>query len=367
MPAKDKPMIHFLRRIRQRLLAENKFTKYLLYAIGEIFLVVIGILIALQVNNWNQQRIKDARFEFGLTALYSEIQSTVFFQSGVLDSLDFQTKLIDSLLQQPNSLKLHQIPAMLLILDESGIVAWNNDWKSEFLEMDTSRPDRNRFAQALRGLTNVSSGIDEIIKKHHLDHVMKSYLRTYHIPYTVYNHENGTSYADFINASSEDFYSDSQLQQIHALIDDESLKADLRTLKELKRSTREYAVSAGQSADAFLSYIQSYTPDRDYSLKQMEVIGTGLPNGQWATGIRMKWMAEDVDSRWELKQELADGKLKFRGDMDWVLDWGRGQANDARLVFKGADIPVSQGLYHINIDLKEGTYEFIPIGEQHPE
>jgi hypothetical protein len=47
-------MIKFFRRIRQQLLSENKFSKYLLYAIGEIMLVVIGILIALQINNANE-------------------------------------------------------------------------------------------------------------------------------------------------------------------------------------------------------------------------------------------------------------------------------------------------------------------------
>jgi len=50
-------MIKFFRRIRQQLVKENKTTKYLLYAIGEIILVVIGILIALQINTWNQNRI----------------------------------------------------------------------------------------------------------------------------------------------------------------------------------------------------------------------------------------------------------------------------------------------------------------------
>lgn len=49
-------MIKFFRRIRQRLLSENKFSKYLIYAIGEIILVVIGILIALQINNWNESK-----------------------------------------------------------------------------------------------------------------------------------------------------------------------------------------------------------------------------------------------------------------------------------------------------------------------
>ena len=49
-------MLRFFRRIRQSLLTQNKFSKYLLYAVGEILLVVIGILIALQVNNWNEGR-----------------------------------------------------------------------------------------------------------------------------------------------------------------------------------------------------------------------------------------------------------------------------------------------------------------------
>ena len=47
-------MIKFFRKIRQNLLMENKTGKYFKYAIGEIILVVIGILIALQINNWNE-------------------------------------------------------------------------------------------------------------------------------------------------------------------------------------------------------------------------------------------------------------------------------------------------------------------------
>lgn len=44
-------MINFFRHIRQSMIKENKTTKYLLYAIGEIILVVIGIIIMLQINN----------------------------------------------------------------------------------------------------------------------------------------------------------------------------------------------------------------------------------------------------------------------------------------------------------------------------
>lgn len=49
-------MIKFFRKIRQDLLSKGKTKQYIKYAIGEIVLVVIGILIALSINNWNEKR-----------------------------------------------------------------------------------------------------------------------------------------------------------------------------------------------------------------------------------------------------------------------------------------------------------------------
>jgi len=53
-------MIKFFRQIRQKLLSENKFSKYLIYAVGEIILVVIGILIAVKINEWNNVQVRKA-------------------------------------------------------------------------------------------------------------------------------------------------------------------------------------------------------------------------------------------------------------------------------------------------------------------
>jgi len=64
-------MVKIFRNIRQKLAAENKVMAYLRYAIGEILLVVIGILIALQVNNWNEGR-KDKKFEQEILSLIDQ-------------------------------------------------------------------------------------------------------------------------------------------------------------------------------------------------------------------------------------------------------------------------------------------------------
>ena len=67
----------FFRKIRQNLLVERKMGKYFKYAIGETILVVIGILIALQINNWNENRKTNVKEETHLKSLKSELESSL--------------------------------------------------------------------------------------------------------------------------------------------------------------------------------------------------------------------------------------------------------------------------------------------------
>ena len=68
-------MINFFRRIRKNMLAQNKFAKYITYALGEIFLVVIGILIALQINTWNEEKIQEQDLNDILQSVANGVQS----------------------------------------------------------------------------------------------------------------------------------------------------------------------------------------------------------------------------------------------------------------------------------------------------
>tara|TARA_R110000744_G_scaffold292060_1_gene402623 strand:+ start:158 stop:961 length:804 start_codon:yes stop_codon:yes gene_type:complete len=92
-------MIKFFRKIRQKLLTENNFSKYLLYAIGEIVLVMIGILLALQVNNWNQNNQNKKQEKQILTQLLEEyknnldqLNSKIFIRDEIITS---SIKLLD--------------------------------------------------------------------------------------------------------------------------------------------------------------------------------------------------------------------------------------------------------------------------------
>ena len=84
-------MIKFFRHIRKTLISENNMGKYFKYAIGEILLVVIGILIALQINNWNENRKERSNELKILNTLNAE-----FTRNGnTLDSLLLELKVIE--------------------------------------------------------------------------------------------------------------------------------------------------------------------------------------------------------------------------------------------------------------------------------
>ena len=86
-------MIKFFRQIRQTLIMENKTSKYLKYAIGEIVLVVIGILIALQVNNWNTLQNEKKKEQVYLKKLMSNLKDDIALLNEIIqsDSLMFKS------------------------------------------------------------------------------------------------------------------------------------------------------------------------------------------------------------------------------------------------------------------------------------
>lgn len=87
-------MIKFFRKIRKNLLSENKFSKYILYAIGEIVLVIIGILIALQINNKNEQR----KSENKIVSILIEVQHDLGLDIQKSDELIAYYKTKDSII-----------------------------------------------------------------------------------------------------------------------------------------------------------------------------------------------------------------------------------------------------------------------------
>ncbi|NKI30942.1 DUF6090 family protein [Croceivirga thetidis] len=91
-------MIKFFRRIRQKLISEKSFSKYLFYATGEIVLVVIGILIALKINNWNTETIEQKQELKLVHRLNSDLKNNLAEVKDIQSRLIINQQGIDSLI-----------------------------------------------------------------------------------------------------------------------------------------------------------------------------------------------------------------------------------------------------------------------------
>lgn len=132
-------MIKFFRHIRQRLVSENKFSKYLLYATGEIILVVIGILLALQINNWNESRLALQKERITLSNLNTEFTENLKDLDSINDILSLTIKANESIF---NMFQLEPVQNSKNIDSLLSIAITSPSWKpSEFVLNELKNSD----------------------------------------------------------------------------------------------------------------------------------------------------------------------------------------------------------------------------------
>jgi hypothetical protein len=90
-------MFRLLRKIRKETLSSTRSHKYLRYAIGEIILVVLGILIAIQINNWNEERIEQRQIADYAHGLINDLERDLAMAAVIKVEIDVLIKKIDTL------------------------------------------------------------------------------------------------------------------------------------------------------------------------------------------------------------------------------------------------------------------------------
>ncbi len=128
-------MIKFFRTIRQNMIKENKFSKYLLYAMGEIILVVIGIIIALQINTWNENRKQAIEEKEILTSLYENL---IFANQQSADLITEEKDLKTLLIQ---ILGIHYSNA-----DKNNLIITDSIFKIAVWDLQTNKPTFNIYS-----------------------------------------------------------------------------------------------------------------------------------------------------------------------------------------------------------------------------
>jgi len=351
-------MINFFRNIRRQLASEKKFQKYFRYALGEIVLVVIGILIALQINNWNEERKQDESFNILLEQLYNDFDLQAQSLSNTEQFIEAEIDYIDKLLMNPETIEPTELPYVLIFIDftydmEKIKIQNPFDLLSQ-LESLSFNANQIKLLKKIRASfsntywNSISKG--EIIKEIFNDSI---------IPIPRSNRGQLLS-SDFREIDSS-FYTHNEIEKIKNMITSPKINSVLRTLKKDKESFLSADIpNLVGDTNSILDLIEQYNQEIHLLYNNIGIIGSAISGWEDSTPMTLTNVKSCI---WEMDIPLKEGTVKFRSENSWNENWGGSFVNSTfpkgQTTFFGGDIPVEEGQYHVVLNLKEKTYEFI--------
>ena len=225
-------MLRFFRQIRKTLMEQNKVRTYLLYAVGEILLVVIGILIALQVNNWNEQRKTSLEEEQYLSALLSDLKNDKTELLGLIENRELKASSATTLLSISREKGPDSVSQMGLLIND--VFFWTEFTSKDntFTELTSSGKLHILSSDSVKnGMLNLFSLYDDIrVYRDHIRREYDFYLYDIWAKYTTPKLDLNGGLSNNILISDEEFIqADEQLyiQEYQDLLQDKTFQSGL--------------------------------------------------------------------------------------------------------------------------------------------
>jgi len=350
-------MITLFRNIRKKLASENKFMAYSRYAIGETVLVVVGILIALTVNNWNERKKMDSQFKSSIENVYNSIMFDV-------ENFQVQQKIISD--------KIDSIPKILSISGDSinfktiqsafFVASAGKPYYSEtpfFLNNLKADPTNIKQTELLKEITNYINLLQ--INPHMENANFYQMMIDEGIPLGLPDKVRPLKF-DKLDST---YYKNYHFDKLGFLLKQPKFQAEMLTFKV--GTTYQYyelntKISSGTS---ILALIKNYYPQVRILYKDVGIIGTSI-NGFDDVGAKSTPMIEtDFDnSIWELDLYLKKGLVKFRCRDSWTTNWGGDSFPTGTGYQDGPDIEIAEeGNYHVTLNLTNKVYKFEKLND----
>ncbi|NND16636.1 MAG: SusF/SusE family outer membrane protein [Eudoraea sp.] len=347
-------MFKFFNSIRHNLLIESKFSKYVLYAVGEIILLLIGILLALQINSWNTKRASNELFEKNIEQVYNSLQEDQFFLVAARSYTILQHKKIMSILNNPDTLSPRILAATLFSLHNlNQMYGSETHFLIDNINFDPQNEKQKSLVRQISNYTSVNSPLSAMQGDFFMNrNYLYSFLEEKNIPVPVV-----PQWFQFTEDDPDpDFYTPEQLQSVQTLVRQDDFKAALLSLATTKINQSRILDVGIEDGQSILALIQNNYPSVKLIYDDLGIIGDALPTG-WEKSVPMV-LTDPETNIWELQIELAEGSVKFRNRDSWNQNWGGTEFPEGAPVSSGPNIKVEAGTYKVIVNLKDYRYSF---------
>lgn len=363
----------------------NGLARYFGHAFGEILLIVLGILIALYIDQWNESRKQEKEFRDSMERVYNAVLDDLGLVERQLDSIVQQIEIIDTLFRNPEAYDDRRLVHMLFFLDQPRAV-WAQTASSavrqdpSVLETNAENDDQLNLVEQLADyLDNMSN--DEAALSFGAEttpEVIAPILRSAGLPDPA--HLFGRSENNDFSLIDLDFFNDDEIEAVRQLLRDGSLSVPLRSLRARKAEYVEVAARRRDVARAMSRSIKSAYPAVRLRFSDISIVGPALDAdaaARWDGGniqgdiVRAysDWSVHEAsmnrigesDYLWEIEVRLHGNFVKFRSRGSWDENWGGDTFPKGRAVRHGGNIRVTEGRYRVVMDLEHLEYEFIRL------
>ncbi len=357
-------MINFYREIRKKLSHENEFQKYFRYAFGEVALIMIGIFMALQLQNWNENRKEEKQFNVILEQLYNAIIYDVDKFNNQMGHMSYQIEILDFILKFPDSIPKEELPYALYNTGFDNFKSYQSDalFYVNDLHSDYDNLEQNELVKQITGYLNKIKNIESNIYDINND-MFSSFLISEELAYPNMNRED-LNKGWLPNDSL--YYSKEVLNKLQNDIKTNKYQSFIKTYRSQKIVYKRGAQSKHNDGNSILELIKSYYPEVRVIYENVGIIGTALDGYDDIGGRSTPMIRTDAkNSIWEAELYLKEGTVKFRCNNSWLRNWG-GNYNEDKFPSgnaspDGDNIPVKAGKYHIKLNLSNYTYEFMKM------
>jgi len=343
-------MLPFFRKIRHDLIANSKFYKYLKYAFGEIILVVLGILIAIQINNWNEEKRKDVLFQGSMEQIYNGLKTDIDNYTNLKNELIDQIHLIDLVLNKSDSLNKYEIPIALHYIYWDFIkIRTETDYFTQNLIFN---PENRQQKSLAKRLTSYVMSISSFRSSIDID--LNEILNEKGLPRPDLA---GYNYQGFIVQDSA-YFSERQMKIALNLTRSEDFQSILKTIRVKTNHDIQSMKHIIAESESIISSIKMHYPDVRIIYESVGIIGTAI-NGFDDVGAISTPMEETDFAIYETELYLKKGLVKFRSNDSWFKNWGGDSFPKGEAIHDGNNINIDQsGLYLVRLDLNSNQYYF---------
>ena len=350
-------MIKFFRKIRYNLMSENKTSRYLKYAIGEIILVVIGILIALYLNQVSQDRNANIYFEAQSEEVFNSLHIDLEKLDAMYNFYNRRQNLISGVLAK-DSLDRADKRALIIALHVAASDV--KELYSEtpyFLSKLNPLPENDFQNELVRGLTNYTNSFNSLIP---IEKKVSAMLSDAAIPYPKPDKDSPFGF-DVDN----DYYTEFHVEQLLQLFENQHFLTELKNLYAKTMHNYGAVLSIKSNALSLISLIEAEFQDVKLIYKDVGIIGTSLNGFDNTGGFSTPMIATDKENLiWETTVYLKVGKVKFRCRDSWAQNWGGKTFPTGLAEPEGPNIDVPKaGNYKVILNLGDKTYQFIEIDD----